>query len=97
MNAANTIAAQSAPDSDALHQQIEEAWSKMVRATRLMHFLMCDLEHGLDPNRGRDDGVCIRLGFQADSLDATKWLAGEAWTAAREAEALALKAMETLE
>ncbi|MEQ8446933.1 MAG: hypothetical protein RIB57_13695 [Pelagibacterium sp.] len=73
---------------------IEQAWSKTVTATHLMHFLMADLEFCFDRNRATIDGNTVTLKFQRDSIDATLWLAGEASAAAREAQALSTKALD---
>lgn len=47
-----------------------------------LHFLLNNLEWSFKLDRGRVDGTSVTLMFQASGIDATLWLAGEAWSSA---------------
>lgn len=49
----------------------------------LLHFLDADLEFAFDPQRARRSYPAgFDLSFTPESVDATKWLAGRAWSVA---------------
>lgn len=57
----------------------EAIWSEVMCLRRELHLLLQDLERGLDENRGSVDGENVTLRFTLDGIDATVWLAGQAW------------------
>ena len=55
-------------------------YSRAVEIAFLLHFLMADLEFGLDFNRAaRTEGDSVTLNFQQSGIEATLWLMGEVW------------------
>lgn len=64
---------------DELSRTTEAIWSEVMCLRRELHLLMHDLERGLDENRGRVIGENVTLCFTQEGLDATVWLAGQAW------------------
>lgn len=59
---------------------LENIRSELTALVHELHFLLGDLERGLDIRRGepaRDDAVSLI--FPHDRIDATLWLAGSAW------------------
>lgn len=68
-------------------------YGEVVSLVHELRFLVSDLEHGLDPTRGKPvnaDLVSLMLPKQA--IDATLWLAGSAWSRASALEKLLLQA-----
>jgi hypothetical protein len=60
-------------------------------ARRLKHvalLLANDLDDGFDTRRGSVNGTNVTLTFQADGIEATLWLLGEAYNAAQDLAAL---------
>jgi hypothetical protein len=55
-------------------------------ARNQLHYLVCDLEFSLNPDRGTvDKGIRgVTLHFQAENLDATLWLVSRAWSTCTE-------------
>jgi hypothetical protein len=67
------------PKPDAA-ETVEEALAEVTEIKHMLHLLVGDLDFGLDPKRAiatRDS--IVTLNFNNDSLEATHWLAGEAW------------------
>jgi len=60
---------------------IEEATAAATEIKHLLRLLIGDLEFGLSENRAvARHGDTLTLNFNADALEATNWLAGEAWS-----------------
>jgi hypothetical protein len=62
-----------------LTRTTEAIWSEVMCLRRELHLLMHDLESGLDEDRGSVDGENVTLSFNQEGIDATVWLAGQAW------------------
>lgn len=65
--------------STELRWTTEAIWSEVMCLRRELHLLLQDLERGLDENRGSVDGENVTLRFTQEGIDATVWLAGQAW------------------
>lgn len=64
---------------DELSRTTEAIWSEVMCLRRELHLLLHDLETGLNEDRGRVEGGNVILSFTQDGIDATVWLAGQAW------------------
>ncbi|MCI5073959.1 hypothetical protein [Oricola sp.] len=95
MNAHTNIAKlpQSASAGGTKTPDITDCWSQAQGLLHRLHYLSNDLEHALTPKRAtRRDGDVVTLVFTEASIDATIWLANEAWSTANKLT----KALETL-